>query len=153
MKTVLQSRGINSGESGSSLIEAVVILLVLLVMFAGAADLGVAFYYSNTLQKAADAGALYGSQNPMDTTGMVQAATADAQDVPGMSATAIYGCECSDGSAQSPSCSTTPSCSSGVTETYYVSVTTQTTYKPLVPWPGIPSSYNLASTVTLPTQE
>ncbi len=153
MKRSLQHRWIMGSEAGSSLIEVAVILLVLLALFSGAVDLGVALYYSNTLQKAADAGALYGSQNPTDTAGMIQAADQDAQDVPGINASAIYGCECSNGSSQTPNCTVTPSCPSGTSETYYVSVTARTTYKALIPWPGLQSSYNLGSTVTLPTAQ
>lgn len=151
MKQNLQRHRINGNETGSSLIEVAVILLMLLLLFSGVVDIGVAFHYSDTLEKAADAGALYGSQNPTDISGMVQAADEDAQDVPGMSAAAVYGCECSDGSGSSASCTVRPSCPSGTSLTYYVTVTARTTYKAVVPWISIPSSYNLASTVTMPT--
>lgn len=151
MKRDLSLHRMNRNESGSSLIEATLILLFLLLLFAGSVDIGTAFSYSSSLQKAANAGALYGTQYPTDTSGMIKAADQDAQDVPGMNVSATYGCECSDGSSQSQNCASTPSCTSGTNEIYYVEVSATSTYKPLVLWPGIPTSYNLGSTVTLPT--
>lgn len=143
-KTILQ-------EEGSSLLELAIILPLLVLLFAGIVDLGRAFYYSDALAQAAENGALYGSQYPTDTAGMIQAADLDAQNVPGVNATASYGCECNNGTGQSPSCSTTPTCGTNVV--YYVTVTAKTAYIPMIPWPGIPSSYNLSSSVTMRSGE
>jgi Flp pilus assembly protein TadG len=141
-------------EKGSALVEMALILPLLLLLFMGAVDLGRAFYYSNTVARAAEAGALYGSQNPTDTTGMIDAsneamssAFGSAQDMSGLNATASYGCECNGGTGQSPACATTPSCTTN--EVYYVTVTANATYNTLLPWPGIPDAVNLSSTVTM----
>lgn len=148
------SRGLARHEEGSALIELALILPLLLVLFMGAVDLGRAFYYSNTVVRAAEAGALYGSENPTDPTGMIDAsdeamgtAFSNAPDMSGVNSTAGYGCECNSGSGQSAGCTSTLSCSTN--EVYYVTVTANATYKTLIPWPGIPSSYNMSSTVTM----
>lgn len=141
-------------QRGSALVELALILPLILLLFMGIIDLGRAFFYSNTVARAAEAGALYGAQNPTDTTGMIDAsdqamsaAFATAQDVSGVNSSAVYGCECSDGTGQSASCTVTPSCTAN--QVYYVTVTSNATYKTLVPWPGIPSSISMSSTVTM----
>jgi Flp pilus assembly protein TadG len=141
-------------EKGSALVELALILPLMLLLFAGIVDLGRAFFYSNTVAGAAEAGALYGSQYPSDTTGMtntsnqaMSTAFGTAQDMSGINSLATYGCECSDGTGQSTACAVTPSCSGNLV--YYVTVTSNATYKTLLPWPGVPSTFNLSSTVTM----
>jgi Flp pilus assembly protein TadG len=138
-------------EQASNLVEVSLLLPLLLVMIAGVVDLGRALYYSDALASAASAGAIYGSQAPTDITGMENTVDNDAAQVPEISAAASYGCECQDGSGKSASCSTSPSCSNGVV--YYVTVTASSQFKPLVPWPGIPSSFSLSSSSTMRGEE
>jgi hypothetical protein len=84
----------------------------------------------------------------IDTSDLAMtSAFGSAQDMSGVNATATYGCECSGGTGQSPACITTPSCSNN--EVYYVTVTANATYKTLLPWPGIPDSFNMSSTVSM----
>lgn len=129
-------------ERGSSLVEMAFMLPFLLLLLIGAADFGRGYYLAMEVSDAAHAGALYGSQNPTDITGMQNAAKANAPDVPsGLTATAVWGCECSDGSGAVASCSSTPTCSSNVID--YVQVTTRYTYNPLLPYPGLPSTFAL----------
>lgn len=134
-------------EHGSSLIEVAIILPVLLLFLMGVVDFGRAYYLSNEVVGAAHAGAVYGSQFPTSTTNIVDAAKLDASDVSGLTATASWGCECWDGSSSSPSCGTTPVCSTNIV--YYVTVTATATYTPLIPWPGIPSSIILSRSTTM----
>lgn len=137
------------GEQGASLVELALLLPLLSLLLVGAIDFGRAFYLEIEIAGAAHAAAMYGSQNPTDTTGMQTAAEDDAPNVPGLSVqTATYGCECSDGSNYSASCTTTPSCPSN-NEVYRVNVTVQATYNPLVPWPGIPSSMSFSSSASM----
>lgn len=136
-------------QSGSSLVEMSLVLPMLVVFFLGVADLGRAFYYSNEIARAANAGALYGTQYPTDTSGIIQAAKSDAPDVPDITATTSYGCECSDGTGQSPDCNITPSCSANTNEVYYTTVTAAAPYSTLLPWPDMPSSWKLTYTVTM----
>jgi Flp pilus assembly protein TadG len=107
-------------------------------------DLGRAYYMKVEVSNAAYTGALYGSQNPSDQAGMIAAATGDAPDVSGISALspAHYGCECSDGSSASDTCPLVLT-GCGVNAVNYVKVTTSATYKPIIPWPGLPATITL----------
>ena len=72
---------------------------------------------------------------------MQKAALLDAVDLTGLKATAVYGCECSDGSAVSMSCTSTPSCTHNVVR--FVEVDTSFTYTPVLGFPGVPSTLAL----------
>jgi Flp pilus assembly protein TadG len=136
-------------EQGASLVELAFMLPLFPLLLFGAVDFGRAFYLSVEVAGAAQAAAAYGSQNPTDTTGMQNAAQDDAPNVPNLSAgTPTYGCECSDGTNYSASCSTTPSCPSN-NEVYRVNVTVTGTYSPLIPWPGVPSSLPISSSASM----
>lgn len=127
-------------ERGESLLELALVLPFLVLLLLGAIDFGMAYYLDIEMGNAAYAGALYGSQNNTDTTGMQNAAIKDAANVKNMTVTASYGCECSDGTNAMPSCTKQPSgCSANAVN--YVQVTTSATYQTLFPWPGIPSSF------------
>ena len=129
-------------ERGESLVELALLLPFLCLLLIGVIDFGRAYYLSIEVTNAANTGALYGTKNSKDTTGMQNAALGDAPDVPGVTATATYGCECSDGSsAVAPCPATPPSC--GVNLVNYVQVITSATYTPLFPWPGIPATISL----------
>ena len=136
-----------AGERGASLVEFALMLPFLTLLLLGVIDFGRAYYVNVEVSNAAYTGALYGTQNHNDTTGMQNAATGDAPDVAGITATATYGCECSDGSNAVPSCSTQPTCSVNVVN--YVQVTTSATYRTMFPWPGIPSSLALQGSAKL----
>jgi hypothetical protein len=56
---------------GSGLVEFALIFPVFMILLAGAVDYGRAYYVALDLSAAAQAGALYGSQNPTDTAGMI----------------------------------------------------------------------------------
>ena len=140
---------LSRGEQGSSLLELALLTPVLLLLLLGAVDFGRAYYLTVELAGAADAAALYGSQNPTDTAGMQTTAQDDAPDVPNLSVgTPTYGCECSDGTGYSATCSSTPSCPSN-NEVYRVNVTVTATYRTLFPWPGIPSSMSFSSSASM----
>ena len=132
------------GQHGTSLLETAFALPVFILLLIGAVDFGRAWYADIEVSSASEAGALYGVQNVTDTAGMQTAATLDAADVTSVSPVATYGCECADGTAVTPSCSSTPSCTVNVVN--YVQVTTTSTYTPLIPYPGFPTSFALSST-------
>lgn len=137
------------GEDGASLAETALLLPLLSLLLMGAVDFGNALYISTEIAGAAHAAALYGSQYPTDTAGMMTAAQDDAPDVPGLTVgTPSYGCECSDGTSYSARCSITPSCPSK-NSVYVMNVTVSGTYKLLVPWPGFPSSLSLSSSASM----
>jgi Flp pilus assembly protein TadG len=132
-------------QDGGSLLETALVLPVLFLLMFGVVDLGWLYYLAIEVSEAANAAALYGSQNPQDTTGMQNAALADAQDLPNFTAssvTATYGCECSDASLPIANCASLPSCGTK-TVVEYVQVTTTATYNVLFLYPGIPTSITL----------
>ena len=55
-------------ESGQSLVEMAVALVILLLLVGGVVDLGRAFFSTMTLRDAVQEGALYGSIDPTNTT-------------------------------------------------------------------------------------
>lgn len=134
-------------ERGASLVEFALMIPFLALLLVGVIDFGRAYYVNVEVSNAAYTGALYGTQNSTDITGMQNAATGDAPDVPGVTATATYGCECSDGTNPVANCTSQPSCSVNVVN--YVQVTTTATYKPIFPWPGIPSSLTMQGSARL----
>jgi len=138
-------------EQGASLVELALLLPLFVLLMFGAVDFGRALYLSIEVSGAAHAAAMYGSQNPTDTTGMQSAAQYDAPNVPNLSVgTPTYGCECADGSSYSVSCATSPtSCPNNLNVVYRVNVTVTATYSPLFPWPKIPSSMSFSSSASM----
>jgi Flp pilus assembly protein TadG len=140
-------------ERGASLVEMAVVLPVLGLLLLGAIDFGRAYYLGIEVQSAAEAGALYGTQNLTDIAGIESAATTDAPNVSGITATATNGCECSDGSLStaSPSpttstCPAPPACTGSLSLVSYVQVNTTATYTTLFhSWliPGLPATMTL----------
>jgi len=57
-------------ERGQSLVELSISILILLYLLSGAVEFGMAFFQFVQLRDAAQEGALYGSLNPADTTGI-----------------------------------------------------------------------------------
>ena len=136
-----------SGEAGSGLVELALIMPLFLLVLVVLVDLGRAYYYAISISSAAHAAAVYGIQNPTDTSGIQSAASSGASDISSLTTSASYGCECHDGSSDVPQCSTAPSCSENYVN--YVSVTTTATFKPVLPYPGIPNSFTLSRSARL----
>ena len=57
-------------ERGQSLVEMAVSIVILLLLLSGAVEFGMAFFQFIQLRDAVQEGALYGSLNPTDTTGI-----------------------------------------------------------------------------------
>jgi Flp pilus assembly protein TadG len=139
---------------GAALVELALVIPLLTLLVFGAIDLGRAYYLILEVANAAHAGAEYGSQNPSSTAGMTAAATQSAPDVANLTvATPTWGCECSDGSSYTASCTTTPTCNvsgtRGSNVVYRVQVKASVAYNTLVPWPGIPTPITLSNTATI----
>jgi Flp pilus assembly protein TadG len=125
------------------------LLPILLVLLAGAYDFGRAYYLRIEVTNAARAGAQYGCQSTAtatDTTGIKNAANADAYDVPLASGSTsaltfptvpTITCQCvpnTGGAGTTASC-TSPGCTSGTNHfVEWLTVYTQYTYTPLIPW-------------------
>src|ERR1700677_3136360 len=136
-------RSSRNSQRGASIIEVALMTPFLLLLVIGVIDFGRAFYDGIELENAARAGAAYGAINPTDTAGMVTTAKSDAADISSVTATASYGCMCSDGTSSSASCTPTPSWTSSARQVNYVQVNTSYTYTPFLPWPGVPASFAL----------
>lgn len=140
-------RNLLRSREANSIIETAFVMPVLVLLLLGAFDFGRAYYYAVEVSSAAHAAATYGIHNLSDSAGMTSAAQLDAPDVSTLATTANYGCECFDGSAKSTSCTTPPtSCAEGSTaENYvnYVQVKTTATYKPILVYPGLPTTFTL----------
>ena len=134
-------------DHGGSLIELSLLLPMLMLLFVGAVDLGRAYYMAIEVAGAAQAGALYGIQNPTDVTGMQAASGAGASNLSNLSASATYGCECSDGSAAVASCSSPPSCAYNYVS--YVDVVTSAQYVPIFNYPGLPTAMTISREVRM----
>ena len=140
-------------ERGESLAETALLLPLLTLVLLGVIDFGRAYYLSIEVTNAAYAGASYGVQNSADITGMQNAATGDAPDVAGITASASYGCVCSQSNASTSgvaNCTSPPTCNgAGNTTVTYVTVTTSASYTPIFKWPGFPASISLHGSSTL----
>jgi len=130
-----------SDSDGASFIELALVLPLFLMMLVPVVDLGRGFYAAIEVTSAAHAGAMYGVENPSDTDGMIQAAKAGASNLSDVTATAAYGCECSDGTSAVASCASTPSCTYNYVT--YVDVTATSPYRTVFAYPGLPSSMNI----------
>lgn len=134
-------------QDGNSIIETALVLPMLLLLLAGAVDIGRAFRAAMIVNAAARTGAAYGIHNPTDTAGMELAAKTDTSMLVSVTPTATYGCECPDGT--SIFCSSEGSCPSDMNSVYYVEVDTSATYTPMLPWYGFSSSIPLTAKVRL----
>ena len=130
-----------SDSDGASFVELALVLPLFLMMLVPVVDLGRGFYAAIEVTSAAHAGAMYGVENPSDTDGMIQAAKAGASNLSDVTATAAYGCECSDGTSAVASCASTPSCTYNYVT--YVDVTATSPYRTVFAYPGLPSSMNI----------
>jgi len=129
-------RGQARGARGQASVELALSLPLLLMMFLMIVETGRAFYIAISVANAARAGVQYGSQNlttAADKTGMQNAATNDAPNVAGMTATASYYCICSDGTAST--CLATDC--SGSHRLLYTQVITSAPYTPMINFMGI----------------
>jgi Flp pilus assembly protein TadG len=141
-------------DHGSSLIELALVTPILLLFLFGAIDFGRLYFVNLEVVNAAHAGAEYGSLNPSNTAGITAAATQSAPNLSDLTVSApTWGCECSDGSSYSASCTTTPTCTANATRgsnvVHRVQVTTSAVYHTLVPWKVIPASFTLSNTATI----
>jgi len=134
-------------ESGVALVEFAVVLPMLAILLMGIIDFGRYMYDSILAANAARAGVEYGAQNQVtaaDSAGQEAAALADAQNLPGLSATpkAPF---CMAGGAV-VLCGT-----SGAS--YYVEVTTTGTWSPIVKWPGLPATVTVNGSATMRVEQ
>jgi Flp pilus assembly protein TadG len=134
MANVIKSGG--RPRRGQASVELALSLPLLLMMFLVVVETGRAFYIAISVANAARAGVQYGAQNlttAADNAGMQSAASNDAPNITGMTATATHFCVCSDGTAST--CLSTDC--SGSHRLLYAQVDTSASYAPLINFMGI----------------
>ena len=145
-KSLLRAKG------GTSAVEFAVAAPILMGLLAPVADLGIAFAQRQQVQLAVQAGAQYASfhpwhkDSPAEITGAVRAASPHS----GISVTPepFQICGCPNGTAvTSATCGST--CANGQTAGYYVVVTAQASYTPVLPYSALPDQTTLTGQSTV----
>lgn len=145
------ARGRNRGVHGGALVEFAVTGPALVLMMVCAGDLGLGIYRHMQVQNAAQVGAQYAVAHGFDATAISSAVTAvssyplSASPAP----TQFCGCPSASGVATADCGST---CPSGISAGTYVTVSTQATYTPVVPYPLLPSSFSFSNQSTVRIQ-
>ncbi len=140
-------------EKGSALLEFSLIVPLLVLMFVGVVDFGLAISQAITVTQAAEAGAQYGTLagNTADFPGMVSAATRAANGLSGFSVTPYPYAWCSCTPAGTVvSCSS--SCSNSASPIEYIQVGTTATVSVLANYPGLPTTITIVGRSILRVQ-
>jgi Flp pilus assembly protein TadG len=131
MRTIAHGRQVARRSRGQAAVELALSLPLLLMMFIVVVETGRAFYIAISVANAARAGVAYGAQNlatANDNAGMQLAASNDAPNLTGMTATASHFCICSDGTAST--CLATDC--AGSHRLVYTQVITAAPYTPII---------------------
>ena len=136
-------------EEGSALVELTLSLPFLCIMLLGAAEFARLAYASIEVVNAAHSAAVYAATSVdavTDTTGIKKAGATDSPNLVGSNAITVNdpttACECSDGT--SVACTNNTTCSgSGLPMITTVTVTTQSTFSPMVSLPGWKPTFTL----------
>ena len=126
-------------------------LPLILMLLAGALDYSLLMCMAISVADAARVGAQYGSlsaANASNSPGMQNAALNAAPDVPGLTATAVKVCKCSDGTTVNCSGG---SCSSGPVRVY-AQVKASTTAAPIINYSLVPFAGTVSKTVSMRAQ-
>ena len=135
-------------ERGSAMIELALSVVLLLMILTGVIEFGRMFYFAEEVASAARAGVQYALVNPgsaSSLTSLQTAATNDAVDTTGLTATASETCECDSGSAVD---CTTGTCVSGSVRTY-VKVVAKAPFKTIGTYKWIPRPINVSAQATI----
>lgn len=133
---------------GLAATEFAALATILIFMSIATADLGMGFYRKMQVQNAAQAGARYVMLKGLDTAGIVNSIT-EATSFSAIVASdpiVFYGCASAEAIAPTYQNAT---CSDGKTAGRYVTVSTQATYNPLLPFPLLPNSFTLEAQFTV----
>lgn len=132
-------------DTGQSLVELALLFPIFILLLIGAAEFGRLAYAAIEVSNAARAGASYGSLShnaASDFTNIERAATTDAANLTGVSASASNFCACSSGGTIVCSTALT-SCPSPARIIEYVQVNTSASFDPLFHLPGLPTTFPL----------
>lgn len=146
------ARGLLRSEKGTALVEFAILAPVFLFLLVGLIEIGRYTYFALLTANAVRVGVQYGAQNlstAADTSGMVNAATQDAQNLPSSITTTIQANHLcyinANASTPCPANSTPQS-----TWVYFVQVTaTGGTVASLFRYPGIPQNVPISASATM----
>jgi len=127
-------------QQGTALVELALSLSVMILIMFGIVEFGRVIYTAIEVSNAAHAAVQYGASSraaSADTTGIANAAIADAANVSGLSVTSVNtSCTCANTAYTPSSCSDNTTCSSnGTALVETITVNTQATYAPLFQYP------------------
>jgi len=127
-------------QRGTALVELALSLSVMILIMFGIVEFGRVIYTAIEVSNAAHAGVQYGASSraaSADTTGIANAAMADAANVSGLSVTSVNtSCTCANTAYTPTSCSDNTTCrSNGTALVETITVNTQATYAPLFQYP------------------
>ena len=131
-------------ERGSAVVELALSFFLLLAVMTGVVEFGRMFYQAAEVANAARAGvqwAVVNPGNPNNLTAMQTAATNDAVNITGLTATPTEFCECDDGSTVD---CTSGTCATGSVRTY-VQVVATAPYTMLGNYWWMPNSITVGS--------
>lgn len=140
--SILRCCGKIREQKGQALIETALAMPLLLLFLVGAIEIARAVFAGIEVSNAAHAGVQYGAQSSAaagDTTGIQNAATADAPDITLGTTTVSHSCICSNGAAST--CLATD-CTGANIETI-LTVQTQATFDPGIYLPGMSHTFTL----------
>lgn len=133
-------------ERGSVLIEFALSSTLLFLLFFGIVNFARLFTAAEVVADAAAAGTQYGALQPTnssDTAGMQAAATADAPNAPGLSASASQFCTSSIGGAHTD-CPVEPATCDGVSCQKYIEVDVSMPFTATLTFPGMPTTMTIS---------
>ena len=127
-------------QRGTALVELALSLSVMILIMLGIVEFGRVIYTAIEVSNAAHAAVQYGASSSAasaDTTGITNAAMADAANVSGLSVTSVStSCTCANTAYTPTSCSDNTTCrSNGTALVETITVNTQATYTPLFQYP------------------
>ena len=127
-------------QQGTALVELALSLSVMILIMLGIVEFGRVIYTAIEVSNAAHAAVQYGASSSAasaDTTGITNAAMADAANVSGLSVTSVStSCTCANTAYTPSSCSDNTTCrSNGTALVETITVNTQATYTPLFQYP------------------
>lgn len=136
------ARALAVAETGQAILELAVLAPVFVALLVGLIEVGRFAHVGILVANAAHAGAQYGGQSliaAIDDTGMQNAALNDAQNIPGLTATATSFCQCADGTPSTCQPTVCPANHRLV----FVQVTATGTFASLFKYPGLPQTVSI----------
>lgn len=147
-----QARQFRRHDGGVAAIEFAIVIPLLVMMLICAVDLGMGIFRHMQVQNSAQAGAQYAMGTAFSATA-ISNAVANATGYTGVTATPspFQYCGCADSAGITPISCGAP-CAAGKTYGQYVSVSSQATYTPILPYPIISPKFTLTGQAVVRTQ-